>query len=349
MVVYALRRLCQAVPVLLGVSLVVVLAAHLVPGSPGESFVGEKGTPEKIRELNEALGWYDPLPVQWVRYVWGALHGDLGRSFASRRPVVDELGERIPATVELALAAALIAVPLGIGAGVAAALAHRFPWSLLDHGLSALALAGISFPVFWLGLLLQIYVYPAQQRLGPLSVLEPVTGLYVLDAALAGDAALLADAALHLALPAVALATIPLAIIARMTRASMREVLAQDYIRTARAKGLGRVRVALRHALRNALVPVVTVSGVQLAALLGGAVLTETVFQWPGLGTYIVRAAQKKDLPALQGAVLVVAVVFVLANLAVDLAYAWLDPRIRAGGGGGPAAARGGGGAGGAR
>ncbi|RME74672.1 MAG: ABC transporter permease [Planctomycetota bacterium] len=328
---YVLRRLLHAIPILAGVSLLVVLSAHLVPGSPGESFVGEKGTPEAIRALNESIGWYDPLPVQWGRLVWGALRGDLGRSFATRRPVLDELRERVPATVELALAAFVIALPLGLLLGAVAALARRWPWSVLDHLTSTLALAGISFPVFWLGLLLQIAIYPMQQRLSPLYTLEPVTGLYVLDALLAGDPALVRDVLAHLALPALALSTIPLAVIARMTRAAMREVLGQEFVRTARAKGLGPVRITLRHVLRNALVPVVTVTGIQFAALLGGAVLTETVFQWPGLGTYIVEAASRKDLPALQGAVLVVAVVFVAANLTVDLLYVALDPRIRAG------------------
>jgi peptide/nickel transport system permease protein len=328
---YILRRLLHAIPILCGVSFLVVLAAHLVPGSPGESFVGEKGTPEKIHELNASVGWYDPLPVQWGRFALGAVQGDLGRSFSSRRPVLDELRERVPATLELGLAAILVAVPLGILLGAVAALARRWPWSIVDHVTSAVALAGISFPVFWLGLLLQIYIFPVQQRLSPLSELTPVTGLYLIDATLAGTPGLLQDVLLHLSLPALALSTIPLAVIARMTRSSMLEVMDQDFVRTARAKGLGPVRTAVRHTLRNALVPIVTITGIQLAALLGGAVLTETVFQWPGLGTYIVAAAQRKDLPALQGAVLVVAVVFVAANLAVDLAYAWLDPRIRLG------------------
>lgn len=329
---YVLRRLLQAIPILLGVTLLVVLAAHLVPGSPGESFVGEKGSPEKIRELNETVGWYDPLPLQWGRYVARAATGDLGVSFASRRRVTEELGERLPATIELALAAMLLAVSFGVPAGVLAAVAARARRPALravDHALTAASLVGISMPVFWLGLLLQIYAYPAQQRLSPALDLHAVTGLYVLDALIARDAAALADVLRHLALPALALGTIPLAIVARMTRSSMLDVLSHDFIRTAAAKGVSPARVVVRHGLRNALIPIATVIGLQMAALLGGAVLTESVFQWPGLGTYIVRAAQKKDLPALQGAVLVVALVFILANLAVDLLYAWLDPRIR--------------------
>jgi ABC-type dipeptide/oligopeptide/nickel transport system permease component len=327
----AFRRLLQAVPILLGVSFLIVWSAHLVPGSPGESFVGEKGSPEKIRELNRSVGWYDPLPVQWGRYVGRVAQGDLGESFSSKRPVASELGERIPATVELALAAMLFAVGVGVPAGTVAAVAsRRRGLRAIDHAVTALALVGISLPVFWLGLLLQIHVSPMQQRVSFTTDLAPVTGFYVIDALIARDGAALADVLRHLALPALALGTIPLAVITRMTRASMLDALAQDFVRTARAKGLSPVRVALRHALRNALVPVVTATGLQMAALLGGAVLTESVFQWPGLGTYIVRAAQKKDLPALQGAVLVAAAIFVAINLAVDLAYAWLDPRMRA-------------------
>jgi peptide/nickel transport system permease protein len=327
---FVLRRALQAIPILLGVSFLIVWSAHLVPGSPGESFVGEKGSPAKIRELNETVGWYDPLPLQWGRYVARVARGDLGTSFGSKRPVGEELRERVPATMELALAAMLFAVALGVPAGVIGAVSARGRGArALDHVLTAMALVGISLPVFWLGLLLQIYVYPAQQRLASATDLAPVTGFYLVDALLARDGAAFLDVLRHLALPALALGTIPLAVIARMTREAMLGALAQDFVRTARAKGVAPARVVVRHALRNALVPVVTVAGLQMAALLGGAVLTESVFQWPGLGTYIVRAAQKKDLPALQGAVLVVAGIFVATNLAVDLAYAWLDPRIR--------------------
>jgi peptide/nickel transport system permease protein len=330
---FILRRLLATVPILLGVSFLVVLSAHLVPGSPGESFVGEKGSPEKIRELNESVGWYDPLPVQWGRYVWRAARGDLGTSFGSKRRVARELFERIPATVELGLSAMAFAVVFGVPAGVLAAVAARRGGraALGDQALGVAALCGVSLPVFWLGLLLQIYVYPAQQRLSPAVDLEAVTGLYVIDALIRGDRTALMDVLAHLALPALALGTVPLAITARMTRSAMLDVLSQDFVRTARAKGLAPARVVVRHALRNALVPIVTAIGLETATLLGGAVLTESVFQWPGLGTYIVRAAQKKDLPALQGAVLVVALVFVAANLAVDLIYGWLDPRIREG------------------
>lgn len=327
---FIFRRVLQAIPILLGVSFLIVWSAHLIPGSPGESFVGEKGSPQKIRELNESVGWYDALPVQWGRYVARVARGDLGVSFSSKRAIGDELLERVPATMELALAAMGIALAIGLPAGVIAAVAaRRGPWQAVDHVLTAAALVGISLPVFWLGLLLQIYVYPAQQRVAFATDLRPITNFYLVDALLARDGAAFVDVLRHLALPAIALGTIPLAVIARMTRSSMLAVLSQDFVRTARAKGLAPARVVVRHALRNALVPVVTVAGLQMAALLGGAVLTESVFQWPGLGTYIVRAAQKKDLPALQGAVLVVAAIFVGANLAVDLAYAWLDPRIR--------------------
>jgi peptide/nickel transport system permease protein len=323
-----LRRLVQAIPVLLGVSLLIIAAARLIPGSPGQAYYGEKGTPEKIRELNDSVGWYDPVPVQWARYMGGAVQGDLGRSFVTRQSVVQELGQRATATAELALAAMLLAVPLGLGFGVISALSRRWPFSLLDWGLTAIALIGISMPVFWLGLLLQIHVYPTQGRIAPHLLIEVRTGLYTIDALLMGDARILTDVLRRLALPALALATIPLAVITRMTRSAMLEVLGSEFVRTARAKGAGPVRVAIRHALRNALVPIVTIVGLQLAGLLGGAVLTETVFQWPGLGTYIVAAAEAKDLPALQGAVLLVAAIFVLINLLVDMLYTGLDPRL---------------------
>jgi ABC-type dipeptide/oligopeptide/nickel transport system permease component len=258
----------------------------------------------------------------------GAVQGDLGRSFVTRQSVVQELGQRATATAELALAAMLLAVPLGLGFGVISALSRRWPFSLLDWGLTAIALIGISMPVFWLGLLLQIHVYPTQGRIAPHLLIEVRTGLYTIDALLMGDARILTDVLRRLALPALALATIPLAVITRMTRSAMLEVLGSEFVRTARAKGAGPVRVAIRHALRNALVPIVTIVGLQLAGLLGGAVLTETVFQWPGLGTYIVAAAEAKDLPALQGAVLLVAAIFVLINLLVDMLYTGLDPRL---------------------
>ena len=270
--------------------------------------------------------------MQWGRYLGGVARGDMGRSFATRRAVIDELKERVPATIELALAAMAIAIFLGLPAGVLAALAaRRRPWGIVDHLLNAGALAGISMPVFWLGLLLQIYVAPVQQRTSFDINVHAVTGLYLVQHAARARRRGLRRCLRHLALPAIALGTIPLAVVSRMTRAAMLETLGQDFVRTARARGLGPVRVAVRHALRNALIPIVTVIGLQGAALLGGAVLTESVFQWPGLGTYIVAAAQKKDLPALQGAVLITATVFVLANLLVDLAYARLDPRIRLG------------------
>jgi len=327
-------RLAQGVPVLVGVTLLVVASAHLVPGSPGEAFLGEKGTRAKIEELDEAIGWHDPLWKQWGRAVWSAARGDLGRSFRTGEPVASELRSRLGATAELALAAMLFAAPLGIGVGVLSALVRRFPWTLIDHAAMAVALVGISVPVFWLGLLLQIHLFPSQQRLALHLDLTVRTGFYTIDALLMGDPAVIGDVFRRLALPALALGTSPLAVITRMTRSAMLDVLGCDYIRTARAKGLGEARIAVRHALRNALVPVVTVVGLQLAALLGGAVLTESVFQWPGLGTYIVEAAKSKDLPALQGAVLCVAAAFVALNLAVDLLYGVLDPRISSSGAG---------------
>jgi peptide/nickel transport system permease protein len=243
--------------------------------------------------------------------------------------VTEELREKFPATIELALAATAIATALGLVLGVGAAVRPR---GLIDGATSVVALTGISIPVFWLGLLLQIAIAPLTGRDEAADMLEPEqvrTGLLLIDTALAGNWEYFGHALQHLALPAIALSTVPLATIARMTRASMLEALSQDFVRTAKAKGLSASAVVLKHALRNALIPIVTASGLHLAALLGGAVLTESVFSWPGIGSYIYESATKKDLPALQGAVLVVAVVYVVLNLIVDVSYGLIDPRVR--------------------
>lgn len=328
MISFIARRLASLFPVILGVSFLIVLSTKLIPGSPAE-MKSERGSPAEVAAINAKYGYDRNVFTQWRLFVTGAVQGDLGESWAHSQPVTQELRQMFPATIELALAATAIATLAGLVLGIGAAVRPR---GLLDGLTSLVALGGISIPVFWLGLLLQLAIAPLTNREEPEDYLEPElvrTGLLLVDTALAGRWEHFVHAAKHLALPALALSTVPLATIARMTRASMLEALSQDFVRTAKAKGLSARAVVLKHALRNALIPIVTASGLHLAALLGGAVLTESVFSWPGVGLYIYESATKKDLPALQGAVLVVAVVYVLLNLMVDVSYGVIDPRVR--------------------
>ncbi len=328
---YVLRRLLYALPVLAGISVFTFAFLH-VSGDPCTAILGERYTPARCEEVRLRYGLDQPFVVQYVRYVRRVLSGDLGRSILTKRPVGSELREHFPATVELSLAAMTIAILVGIPLGTAAAAHHN---SALDLGAMVVALVGVSMPVFWLGLML-IYVFafqfgwfPTSGRISIDSALQTRTNFVLLDSLLSGDLTAMLDALHHLALPAIALSTIPAAFIARITRSGMLDVLGQDYVRTARAKGLAERAVVLRHALRNALLPVVTVIGLQIGFLLAGAVLTETIFAWPGVGRWVVHAIQANDIPVVQAGVLVFATVFVLVNLAVDVSYAWLDPRIR--------------------
>lgn len=326
MIPFIVRRLLATVPVLLGVTFLVVAATKLIPGTPG-SMRGQKLTKEEIAAIDSKYGYSDPLLVQYGRYLGRVARGDLGDCWIHDRSVWDELKERFPATIELACCVMLLATVVGIFLGVVAAV---WPRGALDWAIMTVALVGLSMPIFWLGVLLQME-FSIAQRLDFTTTIDEWSGFYVIDAIHAKDPALLLEVLKHLLLPSVALATIPLATIARLTRASLLEALQQDYVRTARAKGLAPATVVLKHGLRNALIPIVTALGLQLAALLGGAVLTETVFSWPGVGSYIVEAATNKDLPALQGAVLVVSLVYIAANLIVDLSYGLIDPRVRSG------------------
>jgi peptide/nickel transport system permease protein len=328
---FIVRRLLLTVPVLFGITLFTFAFLHL-SGDPCTALLGERYTPARCEEIKQRYGLDRNPVIQYVSYLQTTLRGDLGRSILTRRPVASELRVAFPATIELAMAAMLIAVIVGVPLGVAAAARHNSP---LDLGAMGVALLGVSMPVFWLGLML-IYVFafklglfPTSGRLSSGIELHRITNLYVVDAVLTGNLTALQDAVRHLFLPALALSTIPAAIIARITRSAMLDVLNQDYIRTARAKGLREQVVVRRHALRNALLPVVTVIGLQVGFLLSGAVLTETIFAWPGMGRWTVNAISSNDIPVVQGGVLVFATVFVLVNLAVDLSYAWLDPRIR--------------------
>lgn len=306
---YALGRLLGTVPVLFGVTLLVFLMAWVTPGDPVVAMLGEASqgiSRQALEDLRRDLGLDRPLPVQYVDYVAGLLRGDLGDSVRSRRPVLAEVRDRLPATIELAVAALTIAVALGVTLGVLAAVRQR-TW--VDGAAIAVALVGVSVPVFWSGFLLMI-VFALE--LGWL----PASGRGTWQ---------------HLVLPAVTVGVSSAAFIARITRGAVLEALARDYVRTAKAKGLAPRRVVLRHALRNALLPIVTVVGLQLGGLLGGAVLTETVFAWPGVGRLLVDAIVARDLPLVQGSVLVVSLLFILVNLAVDLSYAAINPRVRYG------------------
>lgn len=331
---YVAKRCLGLIPVVLGITLFVFLLLHLIPGDPAIVLLGERATPEQVVALRQQLGLEQPLPVQYVRFLMQVLQGDLGRSILSGIPVAEELRLRFPATVELALGAMAIAIALGIPSGILAALRKN---SGLDHGVMMASLVGVSLPVYWLGLLL-IYLFavylhwlPASGRLSIDAGFagQSWTGFYVLDALLQLNLPLLGDVVGHLALPAITLSTIPLAILARITRSALLETLSQDYIRTAQAKGVPAFWVIGRHALKNALLPISTVIGLQFGTLLGGAILTETIFSWPGIGSWIYEGILTRDYPVVQGGVMVVAIAFVVVNLLVDITYAWIDPRIR--------------------
>jgi len=315
-----------------GVSVLVFLMLRMIPGDPAQLLLGEYASPDELARLRTQLGLDRSYLTQYWIYLTNLLQGDFGNSVRNGAPIISEIAPRLLATLELSLAAMFIATLFGVAAGVVSAVRQ---YSLFDYGSMFLALLGVSMPIFWLGLML-IYLlavkFPVLPMMGRLSLgLEtpPLTGLVVIDTLLAGQFGAWWDAVRHLVLPSFTLATIPLAIVARITRSSMLEVLNRDYVRTARAKGMGEAVVILRHTLRNALLPVVTVLGLNLGLLLGGAVLTETIFSWPGLGRYVVDSLMGRDYAAVQGCILIFAVLMALINLIVDLVYVLLDPRIR--------------------
>lgn len=301
---YIIKRIVLAFPVLLGVSIVVFVMIRLIPGDPAELMAGQAATPEVLQAIRESLGLNRPAVIQFAYFLRNAARGDLGKSLFNGAPVTEELGQRFPRTARLALAAILVALLIGVPAGMLSATRHL---SWLDSAVMIVALAGVSMPVFWLGLNLILIFAVRLQWL-------PAIGH---------------ETWRHLILPSFTLGAASAAIIARMTRSAMLEVLRQDYVRTARAKGVIEQTVIGRHALRNALIPVVTVVGLQLGTLLSGAVLTESVFAWPGVGRLLVDAVLARDYPIIQGTVLLIATMFVLLNVVVDMAYAVLDPRIR--------------------
>lgn len=331
---YISRRLLNLIPVLLGITLLVFIFLHLIPGDPASVMAGERSTPEQVAALREQLGLNQPLPWQYLLFLGNLLRFNFGTSIISGVPIAEEIRTRWPATFELSVAAMLVATIIGIPAGVLAAVRKN---SAVDNLTMSGSLLGVSLPVYWLGLLL-VYLFAVNLQWlppsGRISIdagfsFKPITGFYVLDALLQGDFNALKDILAHLILPAITLGTIPLAILARITRSAMLEVLSQDYIRTARAKGLLERWVIFKHALKNALLPVVTIIGLQFGTLLGGAILTETIFSWPGIGSWIYEGILARDYPVVQGGVVFVAVAFVLINLLIDLSYAFLDPRIQ--------------------
>ncbi|ABG05350.1 binding-protein-dependent transport systems inner membrane component [Rubrobacter xylanophilus DSM 9941] len=313
-------------------SVIVFFMVRAIPGDPAQILLGQQATPEQVERLRERLGLNEDPLTQYVIFLRDALTGDLGESIVTGRPVTVELLDRFPATLELTLAALLFAVAVGIPVGVLAAV-RQYSW--IDRLTSVVALTGVSMPIFWLALVLVVVftvrldLLPFPGRLSSGVEIVRITGMVVPDAILTGNFAGLWDGVKHLILPAVALGTIPMAVVTRMTRSAMLEVMGEDYIRTAHAKGVTPWRVVFKHALRNAMLPVVTVIGLQFGLLMGGAVLTETIFSWDGIGQIALESIYRRDYPMIQGVVLYGAFFFVLVNLVVDILYAVLDPRVR--------------------
>lgn len=329
---YIAKRLLQLIPVLIGVAVISFSLIHLAPGDPARTIAGEHASEQTIQALREKYGLDKPILVQFWMWFKQVLRGDLGRSIVSNEYVAREIFDRFPNTVELALFSMLIAIIVGFVAGVVSASKQ---YSVLDYTTMGVALFGVSMPVFWLGIMLMMIfgvffrVLPIGGRIDAMIPFQRITGLYIIDSLIKGNWAALGSTLRYLILPSVALATIPMATIARVTRSSMLEVLRQDYIRTERAKGLSERVVIYKHAVRNAMLPVITVIGLNFGLLLAGALLTETVFAWPGIGRYVVKAVQMRDYPVVQGCVLFFSFMFVIVNLITDLLYVLIDPRIK--------------------
>jgi ABC-type dipeptide/oligopeptide/nickel transport system permease component len=333
---YISRRLLLLIPTLIGVLTIVFFMVALSPGDPARVMLGERANAEQLAELRQELGLDRPLGEQYVRYLGRAVQLDFGDSIKTGRPVMEEIGELFPATVELALVAMFLATIAGILIGVISAV-KRNTW--IDYTAMVGALVGVSMPVFWLALVFIMLFsvglgwFPTGGRMNVRLFFDSITGLYLLDGLIViireGDPQYFVSALRHIVLPAIALATIPLAIIARTTRSSMLDTVRQDYVRTARAAGLPERRVIFRYALKNALLPIITVVGIQFGLLLAGAILTETIFAWPGIGRWLYNAIAARDYPAVQAGVIVVSTVFVLMNLLVDVLYSVVNPRIR--------------------
>lgn len=327
------RRLLIAIPTLLAMTFLVFLMLKAVPGDPALLLLGDRASKESLEEFREQMGLNQPWYVQYGRFLENVVvKQDLGRSMASQQPIVDILKEKFPATIELAMAAMLFAALIGIPMGLCAAIR---PGTVVDFSTMSVALFGVSMPIFWLGLVLiwlfglQLEWLPISGRMGIDYYYEPVTGFLFLDSITQGAWGLLRDGLSHIVLPAIALGTIPMAFLARMTRSAMLEVIRADYVRTAKAKGLAQWLVIMKHALKNAAIPILTVLGLQFGTLLGGAIITETVFAWPGIGSWLLESVGARDYPAVQGGILLTAGAFVFVNLVVDLTYRLFDPRMR--------------------
>ncbi|WP_257350820.1 ABC transporter permease [Pseudalkalibacillus decolorationis] len=332
MFAYTIRRILMLIPVLFGMTLIVFLLIRAIPGDPAQVILGQQATQEAVAALRDSLGLDEAWYTQYFLYIGDLFTGDLGESIRTNSPINEEIWPYFAATLELSLFAMIIAIVVGVNAGIISAW---FQNSWFDYIAMLLALIGVSMPIFWLGLMeqwafaVEFEIFPTSGRESILNPVDPITHLFIIDTIIQGRFDQLAVVLKHLILPGVALATIPMAIIARMTRSSMLEVMRSDYIRTARAKGLRMFWVVYKHSLKNAFVPVLTVIGLQMGLLLGGAILTETIFSWPGIGRYIYDAIGFRDYPVIQSGILVVAFVFVMINLLVDLLYAAIDPRIK--------------------
>lgn len=328
-----IQKILLVIPTFIGITLLVFLLIHLIPGDPVEALSGERGmSPERYQRILSEFGLDRPLYLQYFHYLWNVIHGNLGFSTISHEPVFSEFIARFPATLELSFCAIVVAICIGLPAGIIAATHRNTFW---DYSIMGASLTGYSMPIFWWGLLLILFfsvylgVTPVSGRLSVLYFVEPVTGFMLIDTLLSNETGAFVDALKHLILPTTALATIPLAVIARMTRSSMLEVLREDYVRTAKAKGASNWRVIGLHALRNALIPVVTVIGLQVGTLLAGAILTETIFSWPGIGKWLVEAIHRRDYPVIQGGILLTSTLIIMVNLLVDLLYGVINPKIR--------------------
>jgi len=331
---FFLRRLALTLPTFIALMFVTFVMIRLVPGDPVEVRRGERGiTPERHAELMHEMGLDQPIWKQFADYAWNLMHGNFGVSIITKTPVLEEFLTLFPATLELTLCAMIFAIVIGVPAGVIAASRRG---GIYDQALMGIALTGYSMPIFWWGLILilvmsnTLHLTPVSGRIDLIKYyFPPVTGFMLIDSVLSGQKGAFGDAVWHLVLPTIVLGTVPLATIARMTRSAMLEVLGEDYVRTARSKGLPARRVIGLHALRNALIPVVTVIGLQMGTLLAGAVLTETIFSWPGVGKWLVESIGRRDYPALQGGILLISTVVILLNVGVDVLYGLINPRIR--------------------
>ncbi|MEH7302376.1 ABC transporter permease [Neobacillus drentensis] len=332
MFTYTVRRVFSLIPVLFGMTLIVFAIIHAIPGNPAQVILGQRATKEAIATLTEQLGLNRPWYIQYGDYINALLHGDLGISLRTRGPINAEVWPYLAATLELTIVAMLIAIIIGVNAGIISAWFSR---SWFDYGAMVFALVGVSMPIFWLGLMLQwafaidLGWLPTTGREDARDPVSAITNIYLLDTIMQGRFDQFVVVLKHIILPASALATIPMAIIARMTRATMLEVMKSDYIRTARAKGVSMFWVVYKHSLKNAVIPVLTIIGLQTGLLLGGAILTETIFGWPGIGRYLYDAIAYRDYPVIQSGILIIAAIFVLINLIVDLLYVFVDPRIK--------------------